>query len=120
MSNFSVSLDGLDLSRVAHVGPLTIRPQEIPNLELSLAEAGSESIVDWHRKFVIDGNNGDADEKAGSIALLDPALRDTLLQVNLTGVGIYSLERTTAAGGTDAISRLTARMYCEEMQLVKQ
>ena len=120
VSNFSVSLDGLDLSRVAHVGPLTIRPQEIPNLELSLAEAGSESLVDWHRKLVIDGNNSDADEKAGSIALLDPALRDTLLQVDLTGVGIYSLERTTAAGGTDAISRLTARMYCEEMQLVKQ
>ena len=118
-SNFRVSLDGLDLTRVARVGPLTVGP-EIGDLELTLSEAGSESMVDWHRTFVIDGNNSDADEKSGSIELLDPARADTLLQVELTGVGIYALERTTTAAGTDAISRLTARMYCEEMRLAKK
>lgn len=123
VSNFRVSLDGLDLESVARVGPLTLRrplaeETEIPDLELTLSEAGSASIVDWHRKFVIDGSNSEADEKSGSIALLDPALRETLLQVDLAGVGIFALERTTAAGGTDAISRITTRMYCEEMRLL--
>jgi len=123
VSNFRVSLDGLNLDRVARVGPLTLRRRlaeeaEIPDVELTLSQAGSDSIVDWHRAFVIEGRNSDADEKSGSIALLDPALRDTLLQVDLTGVGIFSLERTEAAGRTDAISRITTRMYCEEMRLV--
>lgn len=123
VSNFRVSLDGLDLDNVARVGPLTLRrplaeEAEIPDLDLTLSEARSESIVDWHRKFVIDGNNSVADEKSGSIALLDPARMDTLLQVDLTGVGIFALERTTAAAGTDAISRLTTRMYCQGMRLV--
>ena len=123
VSNFRVSLDGLDLDSVARVGPLTLRrplaeAAEIPDLELTLSQAGSDSIVDWHRTFVIEGNNGEKEEKSGSIALLDPARRDTLLQVDLTGVGIFALERTTAAGGTDAISRITTRMYCEEMRLV--
>ena len=122
VSNFSVALDGLDLKRVARVGPLAIRRPpggsvEIPHLELTLAEAGSESVVDWHRTFVIDGNNGDSEEKSGSISLLDPALKQSLLQIDLKGVGIFALEGTPAAG-TDAISRLTARMYCEQMQLV--
>lgn len=123
-SNFSVSLEGLDLTRAARVGPLTLRRQvaegrlEIPDLELTLAETGSESVVDWYRKFVIDGNGSKADEKSGSIALLDAARKDSLLQLDLTGVGIFALERIAAVGGTDAISRLRARMYCEEMRLV--
>ena len=119
-----MSLDGLDLDSVARVGPLTLRrplaaEAEIPDLELTLSEAGSASIADWHRTFVIDGDNGEKDEKSGSIALLDPALRDTLLQVDLSGVGIFALARTAAASGTDAISRITTRMYCEEMRLVR-
>lgn len=123
VSNFRVSLDGLNLDNVARVGPLTLRrplaeAAEIPDLELTLSEAGSESIVDWHRTFVIDGNNSERDEKSGSIALLDPALRETLLQVDLSGVGIFALARTAAAGGTDAISRITTRMYCEGMRLI--
>ena len=137
VSNFEVTLGDLDLSRVAGVGPLTVRrplaedavgavrdvqltpgPLEIGDLELTLSEAGSESIVDWHRTFVIDGKSSDAEEKSGSIALLDPARSDALLKLDLTGVGIFALERTAAAGGTDAISRLTARMYCEELRVI--
>lgn len=124
VANFVVSLKGLDLTRVARVGPLTLRRQlaeghvEIPDLELTVPETGSESLVDWYREFVIEGNNGDADERSGSISLLDPAGKETMLQLDLTGVGIFALERTAAAGGTDAISRLKARMYCEEMGLV--
>ena len=64
VSNFRVSLDGLNLDSVARVGPLTLRRRlaeeaEIPDLELTLSEAGSESIVDWHRTFVIDGSNSE-------------------------------------------------------------
>jgi tail tube protein gp19 len=135
-SNFEVTLTGLDLKRVARVGPLTIRrrpaeetngglhvdptagPLEVPDLELTLAEAGSESVVDWHRKFVIDGNNSDADEKSGSISLLEPAGKKTLLQLTLAGVGIFALEREAAAGGRDALPRVIARMYCEAIRLV--
>lgn len=136
VSDFSVSLDGLDLDGVARVGALSVRrpiaqdavgetrdvevtpgPVEVPNLELALAETRSESIAAWHRRFVIEGNNGDGEEKSGSISLLDPARKDALLRLDLKGVGIFALERAPAAGG-DAIARLEARMYCEEMRLV--
>ena len=124
MSNFRVSLDGLDLDSVARVGPLTLRrplaaDAEIPDLELTLSEAGSASIADWHRTFVIDGDNGEKDEKSGSIALLDPALRDTLLQVDLSRCRHLRPRPHSGGRGTDAISRITTRMYCEEMRLVR-
>jgi hypothetical protein len=126
VSNFSVSLDNLDLKRVSRVGPLTVRrqfedrapgPLEVPDLELTLQQTGSESVVDWHQEFVIDGNNSDGDEKSGLISLLEPAGKKALLQLELAGVGIFALERTAAAG-RDAIAALTAQMYCEELRLI--
>ncbi len=123
VSNFEVTLTGLDLKRANRVGPLTIRRDptpgawDVPDLELTLSEAGSESVVDWHKAFVIDGRNGDADEKSGSISLLEPAGKKSLLQIELAGVGIFALERE-AGSGRDTIAALTARMYCEQLRLV--
>lgn len=124
-SNFAVELGDLNLKRVARVAPLIVRRPvteealgavEIPDLELTLAEVGSESVADWHRTFVVEGDNGQAREKAGSISLLDPAGKRTVLRLDLAGVGIFALERAPAASA-DAVARLTARMYCEEMRL---
>ena len=121
VSNFEVTLTGLDLKRVSRVGPLTIRRVDgalaVPDLELTLQETGSESVVDWHKEFVIDGNNSDANEKSGSISLLEPAGKKVQLGLELAGVGIFALEREAAAG-TDAVAALTARMYCETLRLI--
>ena len=119
VSNFSVSLDGLDLKRVSRVGPLTVRPSEVPDLELTLAEGVGEPLVEWHREFVIDGKSSGAKEKSGSISLLDAGVKRTLLQLDLAGVGIFALERAAAAAGRDTLPQLTARMYCEELRLAE-
>jgi hypothetical protein len=136
-SNFSVELADLDLKRVARVGPLTVRQEvaeeslgalahpvrtpvslDVSDLELTLSETGSKSVADWHRRFVVEGNSSDQDEKSGSIALLDPTLKTTLLRLDLAGVGIFALERVQAEAGGETASRLRARMYCEELRLV--
>jgi hypothetical protein len=135
-SNFRLAIDGIDTSRVSRIAPFVVRrPIEIassggtttlqagmvdfPALRITLSTAGADSWFDWYEDFVLNGNNGPAAERSGSIALLGPNLVDELARVDLAGLGIYRLttDRDDDAP-PDQLARLTAHLYCEQMTLV--
>jgi len=135
-SNFKLQIDGLDASKVSRIAPFVVRrPIEVvtsggtttlqagmvdfPALRITLSMAGADSWFDWYEDFVLNGNNGPAAERSGSISLLGPSLVDELARVDLAGVGIYRLttDRDDDAPA-DQIARLTAHLYCEQMTLV--
>jgi hypothetical protein len=132
-SNFRLTIDGLDCSRVSKVECLTIRQNvavdavgglrvtevqpsalDIPNLVVTLAESTAQSFYDWHRTFVIEGKNGSDQEKSGAIEFLTSDLTEVLFRLQFSNLGIFRLtvDRT---GGNDNVRRVRAEMYCEKI-----
>lgn len=134
-SNFRLTLGDLDCSKVSKVDAFTIKQAlvterigdsrdhlrepgriEFPNLRITLAESGAQSWLDWFDDFVIKGNNDGAKEKSGSLSLLSPNQQEVLARVNLFNVGIFKLASEKAEANSDQIKRVTAEVYCEQME----
>jgi hypothetical protein len=135
-SNFRFEMDGLDASRVAHIASFTVR-QEIgqdaigtsreptkhparlvfPDLQISLAESGAKTWMDWYQDFVVNGNHNDDKERNGAIVFLGPDLRAELGRISLSNCGILRLAPDKVEAGFDKVRRLTANLYCERMEL---
>jgi hypothetical protein len=135
-SNFRVTVPGLDLTKVSRVEALTVdvvaevhaigeaRIYEqavavvtVPDVELTVPDSHAADLRAWHEDFVINGHNDSSHEKSGSIEMLSPDLRDVLLRLDLSGLGIYALADAPVEAGSEAILRAKAKLYCEEMRL---
>ena len=134
VSDFRLQIDGLDCSRVTAIDALTISravepdtvirdyqkvgssPLVIPNLAFTIEESAADSLRAWHEDFVIRGNNTSAAEKNGTLRFLSPNLQETLFTVTLNNLGIFKLavDKTETS---NAVLRLRAEMYCEEISL---
>ena len=135
-SNFRVTIDGLDCTKVSAVESFTVKQSvvrddigdardfqkvagrlEFPNLTITLAESSAKSWYDWFDDFVIKGNCDDSREKNGSIALLAANRTDELLRIDLFNLGIFKMAADRAAANSDRVATATAHLYCERMEL---
>jgi hypothetical protein len=129
-SNFRFELDGLDSATVSKIDAFTVKrplagdPRdyskepanvEFPNLRVTVNEAHGESWTDWFQRFVVQGENSEADEKNGSIVLLATDMKTEICRVDLFNVGIFALRRRFQPE-QDEVPKLTAELYCERMQ----
>lgn len=122
-SNFKLTIDGLDCSKVSKVESLTIewagdwdgkRSVRFSNLVVSVAESFAQPFFDWHEDFVMSEKRN---EKRGRLEFRSPTL-EMLLAVDFTGLGIFKVGPDKMTMGGDAIKRVTAEMYCNGMTLV--
>ncbi len=74
--------------------------------------------MDWSDDFIAKGNNGDDREKNGAIVFLDASLKNELGRINLFNCGIAGLSPEPQVANSEAIRRVTAEVYCEQMELV--
>lgn len=136
-SSFAVAIPGVDCTRVSSVAPLTvsqtqagdavgetreparrIAPLDVGDLVVTVAESGASGFTAWRDDFIVRGNNGRGQEKEATVTFLAPNLRDTLMTLRLQGVGIHRLDRSPQVRGVESVARLSAAMYCEEVDLV--
>jgi hypothetical protein len=133
-SNFRVSIDDVDCTRVMRVDSMTVRqavgepigtlrepgqagPLDFPNVRVTVSQAGSETWSAWFEDFVVRGNSGQGEEKNGAIALLSPDLKDEMIRIDLFGLGIVSLGPGKNVAGSEKLATVTAEMYCQRMEL---
>ena len=134
-SNFRLNIDGLDCTRVNRIEAITItRPAlqnaigelretqktpsyvQVPNLVLTLADnSNAAGFYNWHQSFVIEGNNGQNQEKNGTLQLLAANLKDAFFTLQFKNLGIFRLDPIQVSG--DAIARVQAEMYCDQILL---
>lgn len=139
-SNFRLRIDGLDdaCKHVMKIEGLTIKQKttenaigehrdymreptsvEIPNVVITLPEAYVDDFVKWHHDFVIKGNCDQGKEKHGTIELLTPNLKDVLLSIDLSHMGIFKCARDKGEALSDNLLNWKIEMYCEDIQLKK-
>jgi hypothetical protein len=125
-SNFRLTIDGLDCSRVTKIDGFSVTQRnngieasglEFPNLTVWLPEALAETWLAWHENFVVNGANSDDQEKSGTLEFLAPDLKETLLTISFGNVGIFNLNVSGAASG-DQAATVSAEIYCERMELL--
>jgi phage tail-like protein len=87
---------------------------ETPNLVITMAQSHADEFYDWHKSFVIDGRNGQAEERTGTLEYLTPDFQ-TLFTLNFRGLGIFKLNPEKVEAGSENIRRVKAEMYCEEI-----
>lgn len=133
-SNFRLEIPGLDCKRVSRIDSFTVKRNlvvgapggpgsfrstpgklELPNLRVSLSEAGAQDWIDWADDFIVKGNNSPADEKNGTLVLLSANLKTELALISFFNLGICRLSPSTS--DANAVRRLTAELYCERMEL---
>ncbi len=133
-SNFKFELGSLPCSRVATIDSLSVKVNvssdsvgsnrpvnktansiDFSNIFLTISAADLKPWLEWHKQFIIDGNNSQSDELSGRLVFLAPDLHDELLAIRLQGVGIFSLQRVMEAA--DKISRFRVGLYCQRMEL---
>jgi hypothetical protein len=135
-SNFKVTIDGLDCTRIRTVNSFTVKQSvasddigdardylhepgklDFPNLEITLPEASAKTWFDWFDDFAIKGNNDESKEKTGSIAFLSPNLAEELMRIDLFNLGIFKIENNRMEAQSDQVATVTAHLYCERMAL---
>ena len=141
-SSFSFAVDGLNGMRVSKVEALTVKiplmrsggPEEcyscenlpppastkidVSNVIVTLADLGSEPVYDWFDKFVIQGENSDAQEKTGTLIFLTSDMHTPLFTIRFNNLGIFDL--MPVPGETGSVAQHMAAMYCESIQFTGQ
>jgi len=136
-ANFRFELDGLDASHVRDIDAFAVQVStstddigdarqvhkeptriEFPNLRVTIADGPTAATWrTWFDDFVIKGKNETSNEKSGAIVYLAPDLKTELGRVVLHNVGIFALRRSPRTS-SDAVSTLTAELFCERMELL--
>jgi hypothetical protein len=129
---FQLAIDGLDCTKVATIGSITISavmdtsieaardlPSATPhlavsNLHITLFEDTAQSWRQWANDFIVNGNSGDENERNGHLSLFKWNQDTELAGVDFDHLGICGLERPpldiNAASGFD--------LYCESLALM--
>lgn len=134
VSNFRVTIAGLDCTKVAQVDALpislavvqqavgaqptpTLVPAhlEIPDLTVSLAPPAAD-FVQWHEDFLIHPTATTRTENHGQLDYLAPGLHDALFSVTFDHLGIHRLTRSYDDSAKMG-QRVRVSMYCGRLQL---
>jgi hypothetical protein len=135
-ANFRLEIDGLDVQRVSKIDAITVKQNakpmscgpdwmyqleptslEFPNLTVYVSMASAQPWYDWHKDFVVDGNNGPDNERTGAITFLTPDKSTELLTIDLKRLGILNVvqEKSDAQGGDAQVKKAKIELYVEEM-----
>lgn len=135
LSNFRIAIDNIasDTRRVSRIESIVVRrsvteyrdgasrevtiilgAQHITDVILTLPDGQANEFARWADDFLVQGHASDADERNGTIDLLDPSMRP-LFTLSLKHLGIYRLARERAATGKNVSARAKAYLYCEEL-----
>ncbi len=66
---------------------------------------------------MIDGKCSDTDELSGQIRFLGPDRKEELGKIELSQVGIFSLQTAKTEANRDGVAVIEAELYVEEMKL---
>jgi hypothetical protein len=132
--NWKLEIDGIDARRVSKIDAFTWKQSielsqsgagggafafepgkiDIPNLSVYMPPDAASPWVEWQDDFLINGNNGDDKERSGSLIFFNDA-GDELGRFTLSHLGLFKLTPEKVESGSEAIRRVKAEMYCEDM-----
>lgn len=90
---------------------------EFPNISGTISLGYAKGLLDWYKKYVVDGADDHAQQKEGSIEFLSPNKGETLFRINLYEVGIIGAQIMASTANADQIKRVKFDLYVGRMDL---
>jgi hypothetical protein len=134
VGNFTLSMPGIDCTRVVRIEPLVVTqtyqpagagrsgatagPVHVDDLVVTVSEAGAADFLRWGEDFIVGGRNTASDELDATIRYLAPNLRDDVATLTVVRTGIFRVDPDSQVSGVARTSRVTASMYAEEVRFV--
>ena len=121
VTNFKLTLDGLDTSRVSSISPITVKISDnradASNFRVTFSQTSADEWEKWHETFIVKGSGTDANEKKGQIELLDATMKNPIMLLRVEGVGILRLSPADSVlDGKTTIRRIEAELYVETVR----
>jgi hypothetical protein len=88
----------------------------MPDLKFTVAEVDCEAFYAWHEDFVVNGNCSAEAETSIELTYLDQSLKNELMTVTFSQVGIFNLSAGKREDMADGIQRCTIEAYCEDVK----
>lgn len=96
-----------------------IEPTKIdfPNLSGTISLEYADGLLDWHKKYVVDGQHDKKAQTTGSLEFLSPDRASTLFKIQLYDVGIHQCEILQSQANVEQIKRVKFQLYVGRMDL---
>lgn len=133
-ANFQVEIDGLECRRIAKVEKFSWKCAIVPDmlgifventkhpakvtvddLKLSISYADHQAWADEARKWFIDGQREEANERSGRIVYLGPDMKTPLAEIELKGVGFKAFAAAQMKANAEEVKRFDVTLYVEQM-----
>ena len=130
--NFELSMPKLETpaQHVSRIEPLVIRQPvtivdgglqagtlQIPPLTLTVSAPHADPLFAWFDDFVVQGRNGEKDERSASLQLISADMKDALLGLSLKNLGVFRVGEFRLVSDSESIQKVRADLYCEQMEL---
>ncbi|HEY7705582.1 MAG TPA: fibronectin type III domain-containing protein [Gaiellaceae bacterium] len=91
---------------------------ETGDLEMSIGLNRTSQLEDWFEEFVIDGDNGQNQEKTATLTFKDLQTQNTFFALQFDGVGVFDAWDVEATGSTHTnLARRAYAMYVEDVSM---
>ena len=131
-SNFKVTIPDVITNRVSAVSAIEVRAKgkgspggqeraaaretssyDISNITLSVSAVDLKSWQEWHEKSISEG--GSKQEKTMRLELLEPNMKEALLTLDFSGVGIIAVRHQKVEPGSEKVPRFDVELYAEQL-----
>jgi hypothetical protein len=134
VSNFRLSLPGVDTQYVTRIEPIVVKAPvaatqvgsdrfktssagqlEISSVVIEMSESHADDLWNWASDFIVQGQCSPQYEKSATLDILDQTMKDTVISISLNGLGIHKVEPPPEpTAGNPGVVR--ASMYCQGIQ----
>lgn len=131
VSNFRLEIAGLDCSHVRKIESFSVKQKVVGNLVgdervvqkepgiltvsdlvVTVPEMFASTWDDWAQAFLVQGNSGDSQEKAGDLVLLGSDGQSEIARIHLFGLGPVSVAHESP-DSANQVRTAVATLYCE-------
>lgn len=97
----------------------TIEPYgiEFPNIKGTIALERATGLLDWYKKYIIDGQADPKSQKSGTLEFLKPDRKDVIFRVNLFEVGLAKVAIPKHAANANEIKRASFELSVGRMDI---
>lgn len=123
-SAFKLDIPGLATKRVSRIEPFKLALKSTPagvtyfggtRLTVTFAALDAAPWLDWQDEFLLKGSGS---ERTLALTVLSVNLKDALMALKGSGVGLLSLAAIAQDGSSEKAPRLRAELYVEKWQIV--
>lgn len=90
---------------------------EFPNLSGTISLQYADGILEWYKKYIVDGQHDKKAQTSGSLEFLSPDRADSLFKIQLYDVGIHHAQVLQSTANADTIKRVKFELYIGSMDI---